>query len=469
MPLCPTPNILWIYLEDVSPWFGCYGHSIAKTPFLDELAERGTLFERCYATSPVCSPSRSANITGTWPSRYGHQHHRSSRTAFDRLPLPQGVTTLPERFQKAGYLTFNFGKDDYNFAYDRESLYPGPYASHFHWKESTASINWEDMASMPPYFGQIQLQGGKRSAEPEIERISPNPETVQLPACYPDEMVFRDPVSRHYGCIEFLDKEIREIFQQLESTGLADNTIVFIFSDHGWDGLRDKQFCYEGGTHVPLIVVGPPGCGFERSVRRSELVSSLDITATTLALAGIRDGMQCDGIDLRDTDSARSHVVSQRDRCDYTIDCIRSVVSKEFRYIRNFCPDRPWLQPQYRSDLPEFKRWLHLAEQSEEDLPCLRFARAKRPAEELYDLVNDPDQLHNLAADPAYSATLQQHRQWLLDWQKTTGDPGAEFPEDQLLATLIRWGSNHCQDPVYDPVRKKFEQVLRRYPQWCNQ
>lgn len=458
------PNILWICLEDVSPWFGCYGHTMAETPFMDSLAAQGALFERCYATCPVCSPSRSANITGRWPSRLGHQHHRSSRTAYDYAPLPKGIATLPERLQKAGYLTFNFGKDDYNFAYDRDLLYSGAYSSHFHWKESTQKPDWAAIARMQPFFGQIQLTGGKRAGEAAIQPLCPDLYEVPLPGYYPDETVFREPISRHYGCIRYLDTEVRDIFRQLEKNGLRESTFVFLFADHGWDGLRDKQFCYEGGTHVPLIVVGPQGSGFETATRRSDLVSALDIPATTIALAGIDDGMVCDGIDLRNSASHRNHVVSQRDRCDYTLDCIRSVVSDRFRYIRNFCPDRPWLQPQYRSEYPEFKRWLELADQTSEDLPNLRFARDARPIEELFDLHNDPDQLQNLATDPAYALELERHQEWLTQWRLETGDPGPVFPEEQLLAVLLRWGSPACDHPAYDPVSHKYSDLMHRYP-----
>lgn len=455
-------NVLWICLEDVSPWFGCYGDHLAKTPFLDELARQGTLFERCYSTCPVCSPARSANITGTYPSRFGLQHHRSSRTAYDWAPLAAGVLTLPERLREAGYLTFNFGKDDYNFGYDRERLYEGDYCSHFHWKESTGQPDWEAIARMSPFFGQIQLLGGKRSDEAVIRPLSPAPQSVPRSACYPDEPVFREPIARHYGCIEYVDTEVTEIFQQLESAGLRENTVVFIFADHGWDGLRDKQFCYEGGTHVPLIVVGPPGSGFEAGARRAGLVSALDIAATTLAIAEVRDGGPCDGADLRKPAFARDHVVSQRDRCDYTLDCIRSVVSQDFRYIRNLCPERPWLQPQYRSEYAEYKRWRELAQRIKDDLPSLRFAREERPPEEFYDLRNDPDQVHNLAEDPAYARDLRRHRRWLAQWQQATADPGPVFPPAQLLATLLRWGSDLCDHPAYEPVRQNHAGLLRR-------
>jgi arylsulfatase A-like enzyme len=154
-------------------------------------------------------------------------------------------------------LTFNFGKDDYNFEYDRELLYVGEYESHFHWKESKGQPDWRGIAGMAPFFGQIQLLGGKRSNEAAIKALCPDPAAVPLAGCYPDKPEFRESVARHYGCIEYMDTEVRQIFEQLDKAGLRDNTVVLLFADHGRDGLRDKQFCYEGGTQVPLIIVGP--------------------------------------------------------------------------------------------------------------------------------------------------------------------------------------------------------------------
>lgn len=459
-------NVLWVYLEDVSPWFGCYGDSVAETPFIDGLSEKGLLYKRCYAPSPVCSPSRSALITGTWPSRFGVEQHRSARTVYDRNPLPDGFSSLPERLQRNGYITFNAGKDDYNFTYDREQLYPGAYNSHFHWKESARGVIWEDLQRGQPFFGQIQLLGGKRKNEAEVIELSPSCKKVKIPGYYPDEHVFREAIARHYGCINYVDKEIEGIFNNLEALDILDQTVVFIFSDHGWDGLRDKQFCYEGGTHVPLIVVAPEGLGFESNAQSDELVSSLDISATTLSIAGVKDRLLCDGVDLRDANSRRDHIVSQRDRCDFTLDCIRSVVSKRFRYIRNLCPERPWLQPQYRSQWPEFIRWLELASAGNSDSsPALNFARSYRAEEEFYDLDNDPDQLDNLISSTEFSEEIAQHKIWLKEWSTNVGDRGPYFSDSQLLATLLRWGVECCSDAAYEPVRKSHKELIDRFPE----
>jgi hypothetical protein len=182
-----------------------------------------------------------------------------------------------------------------------------------------------------------------------------------------------------------------------------------------------------------------------------------------LAIAGIHDRVSCDGVDLRSGPSGRDHVVSQRDRCDYTLDCIRSVVSERFRYIENLCPERPWLQSQYRSHWREFKRWKELSAATLEDEPALRFAREDRPIEELYDLKNDSDQVYNLAAEPRYQEELNRHRAWLKQWKRQVGDPGPVFPQNQLLATLLRWGIEVCDHPAYAPVREQYSDFIRRY------
>lgn len=392
-------------------------------------------------------------------------HHRTDRTIYDPNPLPEGVLTLPEAARDAGFMTFNAGKDDYNFGYDRERLYPGGYNCTFHWKESAADCDWGSLARSAPFFGQIQLFGGKRRHEEEIVELSPDKADVPLPPYYPEEEVFRTPLARHYGCIRKVDSEVEEIFKNLERCGVADNTVVFLFADHGWEGLRDKQFCYEGGLHVPLIVVGPESAGFKAGERRSELVSSLDISATTRSLCGIERPAVEDGRDLRGGAESRDHIVSQRDRCDMTLDCIRSVVSERYRYIKNDCPERPYLQPQYRSHWPDFKRWRELAALDGGASVSTSFAGDERPEEEFYDLREDPHQTRNLIESSELSSDIEQHREWLKAWREGVEDQGPVFPEGQLLAAVLRWGAEACEHPAYDAIKEKHADLIRRYPE----
>jgi len=119
-PASGKPNILWVYIEDINPWFGCYGDKTVHTPNMDKLARDGVLFERCYTPVSICSPTRSSLITGRMPTTIGVHNHDG---AYTNLPAYLEGNTLPEIFQKNGYQTFNQGKDHYNFVYDRDDLY----------------------------------------------------------------------------------------------------------------------------------------------------------------------------------------------------------------------------------------------------------------------------------------------------------------------------------------------------------
>ncbi|MGB2186832.1 MAG: sulfatase family protein [Akkermansiaceae bacterium] len=456
------PNILWIYVEDLSPWMESYGFKInaGKTPTLDRLSAQGVRFSRCYVPAPVCSACRSAIITGVYQTTTGTHQHRSSRTPESAIYLPEEIKTLPEIFREHGYATFNRGKDDYNFVYDRGALYSLGNPK----KEGKKAIakkghsarqafiqagqgHWRDVPKGQPWFGQIQLDGGKRGTA--IVKDRADPATVDLPPYFPDEAVFRKWWAHHYDCVRKTDKHVEGIMQALEADGLLENTIVFFFTDHGNNmSLRHKQFCYEGGVHVPLIITGP---GIPQNMVRTELTSALDISATTLALAGIELPDYLHGQNLFAEDyQKRDYVVSARDRCDYTIDRIRTVRTENFRYIRNVLTDRILLQPQYRDGDDHTRRLRELHATGELGEVQERAFFGKRPAEELYDLSKDPHEVSNLAGDPAYAGELERHRKLLKDWIEETGDKG-EIPESEqnLRAVYKRWGEK-CVNPEFD-------------------
>ncbi|NNM28142.1 MAG: sulfatase, partial [Akkermansiaceae bacterium] len=384
-PAAERPNILWIFIEDMSAWIDCYGDKVnkGKTPAIDGLAAKGVRFTRCYVPCPVCSPCRSAMITGAYQTTTGLHNHRSSRSEAGAIQLPEGVTTVPEIFRRHGYATFNAGKDDYNFAYDRADLYslPGMRKSSFD--------AWRKVPGGTPWFGQIQLRGGKSNTAKWKDKVDPS--TVTPPPYVPDNGLFRKWHAHHFDTVRRTDAETNTIMENLREDGLLDNTIIFWFTDHGNNhSLRGKQFCSELGTHVPLIVVGPDERLRPGSVRK-DLVSTLDIPATSLALAGIDIPAYFDGANLFAPDfKPREHVISARDRCDYTIDRIRSVRTDRFRYIRNFLTDRPLLQPQYR-DNRDYTRFLRQGH-ADGTLPKLteEIFFGPRPAEELYETGMDP-------------------------------------------------------------------------------
>jgi len=245
----------------------------------------------------------------------------------------------------------------------------------------------------------------------------------------------------------------------LKSDGLLEDTIVFFFSDHGMpSGLRHKQFCYEGGIHIPLLIRWPKNFPVTRpGLVIEDLVSSIDISVTSMALAGLKIPKHMEGRNVFATDyKPRDYVISARDRCDYTIEHIRAVTTKRYRYLRNFLTDRPYLQPQYRDGRAVMITWKRLYAEGKLTPQAAAFASDKKPAEEFYDLKKDPHEINNLVDDPKYAAELKRHRKILKDWMKETDDKG-QYPEspEGILQVLYRWREK-CINPEYKSVRKKY-------------
>ncbi|MFW5820732.1 MAG: sulfatase/phosphatase domain-containing protein [Bacteroidota bacterium] len=233
---------------------------------------------------------------------------------------------------------------------------------------------------------------------------------------------------------------------------MYENTVVFFFSDHGMRLPRHKQFLYEGGIRVPLIIAGP---GVPEDKIEEGLVSGIDISGTTLELAGIEipDHMHC--MNMLADDFHRDYVISARDRCDYTIDRIRTVTTKRYKYIRNFMTDKPYLQPQYRDGRPSLELLRELYKKGELNEVQARFASDERPAEEFYDLLEDPHETHNLihSADRNVAMEIAKHRDILYRWILETDDKG-RFPESDnaLKAVIDRWGEK-AVNKEYNRVR----------------
>ena len=446
------PNILWIYLEDVSGWFSCYGEKLIETPNIDKLAARGIRFDRFYTPAGVCSATRSAIIVGAMQTTFGIHNHRSGRPSFrgksmgkefDDIRLPKGVEPLPVMMKRAGYFTFNqSGKDDYNFKWSHEEFYS---------PNSRANL-WRNRKPGQPFFGQIQLRGGKlgRRAPKKMDRAK-----VPVPPYYPDIPLVREEIAHHYDCLLKTDEQIGNILAELEKDGLTESTLIFCFSDHGYKLHRHKQFLYEGGIRMPMIVAGP---GIQPRQARKDLISGIDIAPASLAAAGMAIPKHMEGADFLAKDyQPRQYVTAARDRCDYTIEKIRAVVTPRYKYLRNYLTDRPFMQPSYKDPWPVSQAFRKMMANGEMNKTQLIFFGPKKAPEELYDLVNDPHEIHNLANDPKHQKALEQHRKLLADWIKETGDQGQQTESDAgLLATLKRWGDK-CVNPEYDRVRVKLK------------
>ncbi len=460
------PNILWIFVEDICPLISSYGYELNQTPNIDQLAENGVLFRNAYATTPVSSAARSSIITGYMPTTLGMHNHHSSRTAETGVWLPENVKTIPEIFREAGYYTFNNGKDDYNFMYNRSKLYSGEVKTNF-WYTLVGGGHWRDPERKPgqPFFGQIQLEGGKyvlqyKNPSSKYQRVlSPEARmdsTIPAPLPYmPDHPLLRKDWALHHDAVKMVDKDVEEILALLKEDGLLENTIIFFFSDHGYEGLRHKQFLYDGGLHVPFIV----SCygkddQIEKGALREDLVSGIDFGITTLALAGLQIPEGVEGRNVFAKDFHRDYIIGTRDRMDFTIDRMRAVRTDRYKYIRNFHPERSYMQPQYRDTRAEFRLVKEMYEKGELNEVQAMYWKPEKPVEELYDLVNDPHEINNLAANPDYKEILEKHRDILEQWMEETDDKG-QYPEniEGLRFIVQKWGIDRCVNPEYDTLR----------------
>ncbi|MBU3028399.1 sulfatase family protein [Zobellia galactanivorans] len=458
------PNILWIYLEDTAPLMGCYGEQLVATPNIDSLAMKGVLYTNVFMPAPVCSASRSSIITGMMATTIGAQNHHGSRTVESATYLPENIKTIPELFKEAGYFTFNNGKDDYNFIYDRKELYDQDYSYHPLYGKGGVRLDLATLTEKEPFFGQIQMYGGKEIFNSKFKENVTSPvdrSKIQLPPYLPNHPVIIEEYANHLDAIQITDEKVGEVMNKLKENDLLKNTIVFFFSDHGMRLTRNKQFLYDGGLQVPLIIADFRAADkqFKPGSVNDDLISGLDLGTSSLALASIPIPEYMEGRNMfNPRGTPREYVISTRDRCDFTIDRIRSVRSKEYKYIRNFMTDRPYSQPTYMDfDKIEFVGVMkQLYAEGKLNEVQRRFMSDERPSEELYDLKADPFELNNLAVNSEYSEILTKYRSILDQWIAQTGDKG-QYGEDEagLKFMLGIWGKE-CVNPEYDALRKKY-------------
>jgi len=427
------PNILWITCEDIGPHLRCFGDSFAVTPHLDQLAAEGVRYTHAFSHAPVCAPARSGLITGIYPTSLGSHHMRS------KAPLPSFVRCFTHYLREHGYCCSNNSKEDYNFDKPEDS-----------WDESSRKAHWRNRTPGQPFFSVFNLttthEGQIRLSDDEFaERtrdLQPHerhaPEQTPIPPYHPDTPEFRKDWAQYHDLITVMDKEAGALLDALARDGLAENTIVFFFSDHGAGMSRCKRWLYDSGLHVPLIIRFPekyramasaaPGAALDR------LVGFVDFGPTVLSLAGvpIPEVMQGRAFLGPQAAAPRQYVYAGRDRMDERYDCVRAVRDARYKYIRNLMPHLSRGQFQeYMYHMPSMQAWARLAKEGRlEGAPAL-FMQDTKPVEELYDLEKDPHEVNNLAADPRHGETLARMRAALADWMRETHDLGL-LPESEM-------------------------------------
>jgi len=411
------PNILWIVADDLGTDLGCYGDSLIYTPNLDQLANEGVKYNHFYTVTAVCSPSRSTMITGMYPTSIKcHQHRTQYKDS-----LPDGIYPVTKYFKDAGYFTSNGdfrninkeGKQDYNF--EADSIFDG--------------TDWSQRKQGQPFFSQIQVFYPHRAfIRDSLSPVDQN--IVHLPPYYPDHKIARQDWALYLETIQILDREVGKILARLEKEGLADSTVVFFFGDQGRCMMRAKQFMYDGGIHTPLIIRYPDGK--HKGAVKDILVSNVDIAPASLALAGIKIPDYMEGVDFLDPDvQGRKYIFSMRDRRDETVDRIRAIRTQNFKYIRNFYPDRPYTQfNAYKKQAYPVLTLMQMMHREGKLTPVQdRFMADTKPTEELYDLTSDPWEVYSLAGDKNYSDTLLYFRA-LMDSVLLRYDKGT-YPEEE--------------------------------------
>jgi arylsulfatase A-like enzyme len=434
-PASARPNLLWITCEDISPNLRCFGDDYAVTPNLDRLAAQGVRYARAYAPIGVCAPSRSTLILGVMATSVGSHLMRCKAT------LPDEVRCFPEYLRRSGYHCTNNVKTDYNFAAPETS-----------WDESSAKAHWRNRKPGQPFFAvfnltschesQIRISDGAHRARVEKIGAAHDPAKALVPPYHPDVPDARQDWARYADAITLMDKQVGEVLAQLEADGLAKDTIVIYFSDHGAGMPRSKRWLYESSLRVPMIARFPerwakwaPGAPGSTSDR---LVAFTDLGPTMLNLAGVPVPPAMQGKPFLGENAAppREYVHGFRDRMDERVDLLRTVRDARFRYIRNYMPHRPWAQHvSYMYEMPTMKAWQRLHDEGKLEGPQKTFFQEK-PFEELYDSEADPHEVRNLAADPAHAGTLARLRKELDRWMLEIRDLGF-LPEADLRS---RWG-----------------------------
>lgn len=461
------PNIIWLMVENIGPQLECYGSEGIQTPNINQLAEQGRKYFHAYFTASICSPSRSAIITGVHQNIINAQHQRSNRD----IPLPEEYKPITWHLRNAGY-TCILGhhrvmgkgrKIDCNFKFSPLGSYDGK--EHFGLFDKLDTFNLDDQ----PFFASIQLKVTHRGPHwKTVRNESRDPvsiEDITLPPYLPEDSVILLDMARYLDVIEYMDEEVGDVMRELDDKGLAENTVVFFFGDNGIDNVRSMGTLYRAALHVPLIIRWPgkiePGTVSDR------LISNTDITATTLHIAGVEVPGNMTGIPFLDTENPveRNYVYSADDVHDEEHDRRRSIITREFHYIRNYFIFKPY------DDFNAFNLFyspglqrLRLLNEQGKLTPCQKKLLAEhRPEEELYHFKEDPFELNNLADSSEYREILDKLRGYLDQWQGMHHDHGLdpanwERIDDLLHNEVYRWVENERPD-LYQRIRNG-EEIL---------
>lgn len=418
------PNILWITTEDIGPELGCYGDTFAKTPVLDALSRKGVRYTHAWSNAPVCAPARTTIISGMYPTATGSEHMRSM------VKLPSAAKMYPCYLRDAGYYCTNNSKEDYNVEHTGQV-----------WDDSSTKAHWRNRKSGQPFFAVFNNLGTHESQiRKRPHTLVGDPSKVRVPAYQPDTPEVRRDWTQYYDNIHEMDTHSGTILKQLEEDGLADDTIVFFYGDHGAGMPRSKRWPYNSGLQVALIVYVPEKyrhlapAGYAPGKSISRLVSFVDLAPTLLSIAGqtVPPLMQGRAFMGSHTAPAPPFNFGFRGRMDERIDLVRSCTDGRYVYLRQFMPHKIYGQHiAYMFEMPTTAVWKKMYDAGQLKPPKTFFWETK-PSEELYDLHSDRDEVVNLAGRPEHRERLLKMRRAVHDWMLTVRDIGV-VPECDVL------------------------------------
>jgi arylsulfatase A-like enzyme len=417
------PNILWLTCEDIGPQLGCYGDAYATTPNIDKLAARGMRYQYAWSNAPVCAPARTTIISGLYPPSTGSEHMRSMTS------LAPNMKMYPSLLREAGYYTSNNAKEDYNIEHTGDT-----------WHESNARAHWRQRAPGQPFMSVFNFLGTHESqVRKRPHKWIHDPAAVRVPAYHPDTIEVRQDWAQYYDNITEMDAWAGKHLADLQADGLADDTIVFFYGDHGAGMPRSKRWPYNSGLHVGIVVYVPekwrhlapreykPGGTSDR------MAAFVDLAPTVCSIAGVKppEYMQGSALMGRYPGVERQYNYGFRGRMDERYDLVRSVRDRRYVYIRNYMPHKIYGQYiQFMFQTPTTTVWKKLYDEGKLKPPRTYFWETK-PPEELYDLENDRDEVNNLVHSPAHQDVLKRMRAAQQEWTKGICDVGL-LPEGEI-------------------------------------
>ncbi len=397
------PNILWLTSEDHGQEMGCYGDTLARTPNVDALAAKGMIFRHAWSNHPVCAPARTAIISGLHAQSSGGLHMRSM------VPMPSGAKMYPQYLRAAGYYTTNNSKEDYNLRKPAGT-----------WDDSSNQAHWRKRAPRQPFFA---IFNSTKSHESQIRtrphRAITDPAKVRVPAYHPDTPEVRQDWAQYYDKVSEADADAGARLRELEAEGLAGDTIVFYYGDHGSGMPRSKRWPSDSGLRVPLVVYFPPKWQhlapkeYRPGGRSDRLVSFVDLAPTVLSLAGIKPPALMQGHAFAGPHQVDGpqYLYGARGRMDERMDFVRSVTDGRFVYLRNFYPHVSQGQHvDYQFQTPTTRLWRQRYDSGQATEAQSLFWRTPKAPEELYDLQSDPHEVRNLARASEHRITLEKFR-----------------------------------------------------------